>query len=82
MSSLPLPWPSEETIQTVVKKASDQFIYAATFIRYVDVRHQRPDERLNIVFGLSGSLNDRLGIPPNPITELDELYQQIFRSVD
>jgi hypothetical protein len=80
MSSLTLPWPSEEAIQTLVKKASGQFIYAATVIRYVDVRHQRPDERLNIVFGLSGSQNDKT--PPNPFTELDELYQQIFRSVE
>ena len=79
MSSLPLPWPSEEAIQTLVKKASGQFIYAATVIRYIDVRHQRPDERLNIVLGLSGSQNDKT--PSNPFTELDELYQQIFRSV-
>ena len=82
MSSLPLPWPSEEDIQILVKKASGQFIYAATVIRYVDVRHQRPDERLNIVFGLSGSQRDKLGTPPNPFAELDELYQQIFRSVE
>ena len=79
MSSLPQPWPSEEAIQTLVKKASGQFIYAATVIRYIDVRHQRPDERLKIVLGLSGSLNDKA--PSNPFTELDELYQQIFRSV-
>ena len=69
MSSLPLPWPSEEAIQNLVKKASGQFIYAATVIRYVDVRHQRPDERLNIVLGLSGSQNDKT--PSNPFTELD-----------
>ena len=25
---------------------------------------------------------DRLGTPPNPFAELDELYQQIFRSVE
>ena len=81
MSSLPLPWPSEEAIRTLVEKASGQFIYAATVIRYVDVRHQRPDERLNIVLGLSGSSqNDNT--PPNPFAELDELYQQIFRSVE
>ena len=81
MSSLPLPWPSEEAIRTLVKKASGQFIYAATVIRYVDVRHQRPDERLNIVLGLSGSPKNSDETSPNPFTELDELYQQIFRSV-
>ena len=79
MSSLHLPWPSEEVIQTLVKKASGQFIYAATVIRYVDVRHQRPDERLNIVLGLSGPKIVKSS--PNPFAELDELYQQIFRSI-
>jgi hypothetical protein len=72
--SLPLPWPSTKDIQTLVSKASGQFIYAATVIRYVDVRHERPDDRLNIVLGLSGSKSS------NPFTELDELYQEIFRT--
>ena len=75
MRSLPLPWPSEKTIQTLVSKASGQFIYAATVIRYVDVRHERPDDRLKTVLGLSGSQSS------NPFTELDELYQEIFRAV-
>ena len=73
--SLPLPWPSEKTIQTLVSKASGQFIYAATVIRYVDVRHERPDDRLKTVLGLSGSQSS------NPFAELDELYQEIFRTV-
>ena len=72
--SLPLPWPSENAIQTLVSKASGQFIYAATVIGYVDVRHERPDDRLKIVLGLSGSQSS------NPFTELDELYQEIFRA--
>ena len=75
MRSLPLPWPSEKTIKTLVSKASGQFIYAATVIRYVDVRHERPDDRLKTVLGLSGSQFS------NPFTELDELYQEIFRAV-
>ena len=75
MRSLPLPWPSEKTIQILVSKASGQFIYAATVIRYIDVRHERPVDRLNTVLGLSGSQSS------NPFTELDELYQEIFRNV-
>ena len=75
MRSLPLPWPSEKTIQTLVSKASGQFIYAATVIRYVDVRHERPDARLKTVLGLSGSQSS------NPFAELDELYQEIFHNV-
>ena len=78
MRSLPLPWPSEKAIRTLVSNASGQFIYAATVIRYVDVRHQQPDERLKVVLGLSGSQYDKNS---NPFTELDELYQEIFRAV-
>ena len=68
------PWPSPKDIQSLVSKASGQFIYAATVIRYVDVRHERPDDRLKVVLGLSGSQS------LNPFTELDELYQEIFRA--
>ena len=71
---LPHPWPSEEAIRTLVSKASGQFIYAATVIRYVD-GHERPDDRLKSVLGLSGSQYS------NPFTELDKLYQEIFRGV-
>ena len=71
---LPHPWPSEKAIQTLVSKASGQFIYAATVITYVDVPHEQPDDRLKIVLGLSGSQFS------NPFTELDEIYQEIFRA--
>jgi hypothetical protein len=56
MSSSPLSsWPSEKVIQTLVSKASGQFIYAAIVIKYVDVRDERPDDRLKIVLELLGS---------------------------
>ena len=78
MRSLPLPWPSEKTIRILVSKASGQFIYAATVIRYVDVRHERPDDRLKTILGFSGSQLDKA---LNPFTELDKLYQGVFRAV-
>jgi hypothetical protein len=74
--TLPRPWPSTKDIKTLVSKASGQFSYAATVIRYVDVRHERPDDRLRIVLGLSGSRSS------NPFTELDKLYQEILGTVD
>jgi hypothetical protein len=76
MSSSPLPsWPSEKVIQTLVSKASGQFIYAATVIRYVDVRDERPDDRLKIVLGLSGSQSSK------PFDELDSFYRKIFSAI-
>ena len=76
MSSSPLPsWPSEKVIQTLVSKASGQFIYAATVIRYIDVHDERPDDRLKIVLGLSGSQSSK------PFDELDRFYRKIFSAI-
>ena len=33
---IPLSWPSTSTIETLVGKASGQFIYASTVIKYID----------------------------------------------
>ena len=77
MCSYPPPsWPSEKVIQTLVSKASGQFIYAATVIRYIDVHHGRPDERLKVVLGLLESQSSK------PFSELDKLYQEIFSVVE
>ncbi|KAF8178499.1 hypothetical protein BJ912DRAFT_984030 [Pholiota molesta] len=72
-------WPSEPTLQTLVSRASGQFIYAATIIRFVDVRHQSPSQRLEMALGFSelqGGLDGS-----SPFAELDKLYQEIFREV-
>jgi hypothetical protein len=68
-------WPLEKVIQTLVLKASGQFIYAATVIRYVDVRDEWPDNKLKIVLGLSGSQSSK------PFDELDRFYQKIFSAI-
>ncbi|CAA7262473.1 unnamed protein product [Cyclocybe aegerita] len=77
MSALPLPWPTESAVKQLVARASGQFIYAATVIRYVDVRHQLPTTRLDTILGNL--------IPPDPdsspFVELDLLYRHIFKSV-
>lgn len=78
MAALPHPWPSESTIQTLVSKASGQFIYAATVIRYVDVRHQLPSHRLDIALGLQVPQGI---VAPAPFAELDKLYLEIFSAL-
>lgn len=72
-------WPSDSTLQTLVSRASGQFIYAATIIRFVDVRHQSPSQRLEIALGLSELHGDLDGL--SPFAQLDKLYQEIFREV-
>jgi hypothetical protein len=75
-STIPIPWPTEESLETLVKKSSGQFIFAATVVRFVESYRHRPAARLNIILGIS---------PPgttNPFIELDGLYRQILSSVD
>jgi len=78
MAALPLPWPSESTIRTIVSKSSGQFIYAATVVRFVDVRHQLPSHRLDIALGLHAPQGV---ITPAPFAELDKLYLEIFSAL-
>ncbi len=77
-------WPSESTVQTIVTKASGQFIYATTVVRFVDVRHENLTERLETALRLSnyreGDSAD-MGNNAFPFSELDRLYQKIFEEV-
>jgi len=69
-------WPTRRVLETLVMKASGQFIYAATVIRFVESNRHSPCARLNIILGIS---------PPGkmtPFVELDALYNHIFSSVD
>ncbi|KAF9552792.1 hypothetical protein CPC08DRAFT_258624 [Agrocybe pediades] len=67
-------WPGDEVIETLVWKASGQFIYAATVIRYVESTRHRPDHRLDIVLNLRPVHGD------HPFAELDSLYAMILKS--
>ena len=77
-STIPNSWPSEQSLEMLVRKSSGQFIYAATVVRFVESTHHRPTKRLEIILGISPS-------PPgnkNPFAELDALYHHILKSVD
>ena len=67
------PWPSKDDLQMLVWRASGQFIYAATVIKFVDsdTDLHTPEEKLNII------------LKPSPMqaaafSELDRLYTQIL----
>ncbi|KAF5334448.1 hypothetical protein D9611_014473 [Ephemerocybe angulata] len=78
--AIPASWPSEEVIKLLVERASGQFIYAATVIRFVDRPSRNPQLLLTQVL--------ETGIPsdpdsPNPLAPLDLLYTAIMsRSPD
>ncbi|TFK58489.1 hypothetical protein BDN72DRAFT_851710 [Pluteus cervinus] len=43
------PWPSQEEVEELVDRASGQFVFAATAIRFVDDENEDPVEMLNLV---------------------------------
>ena len=81
MSSLPLPWPSEDVISFLVEKSSGQFIFAATVIRFVDEDRRLPPAQLKLVLDVCKSL-DASQHKTNPFALLDELYAHVLRSCD
>ena len=81
MSSLPLPWPSEDVISFLVKKSSGQFIFAATVIRFVDEDRKLPPAQLKLVFDICKSL-DASQHKTNPFALLDQLYSHVLQSCD
>ncbi|KAF8154485.1 hypothetical protein B0H34DRAFT_524845 [Crassisporium funariophilum] len=70
------PWPSEQTISTLVRKSSGQFIYASTIMKFISSIRHNPCERLDIVCGLSPRKRDL------PFAELDLLYSSILSNVE
>ena len=74
-STIPTSWPTEQSLEKLVRKSSGQFIYAATVIRFVESHRHRPTRRLEIILGIDPGDN-------NPFVELDALYHHILSSVD
>ena len=69
------PWPPEGVIQSLAERASGQFIYASTIIKFIDDRHFQPQQRLDMVLGT---------VPHgmfSPFAEIDLLYTQILDAV-
>ncbi|RXW18852.1 hypothetical protein EST38_g7013 [Candolleomyces aberdarensis] len=73
--NLPLSWPPIEAIQTLVRNASGQFIYAATVIRYVAKSPKaHPDDQLQSILEMTPTTTS------NPFEILDSLYSHILES--
>ena len=66
-------WPLKGNIQMLVWRASGQFIYATTIIKFVDsdTDFRTPQEKLNIILN-PGPMQ------VSPFSELDRLYTQIL----
>ena len=69
------PWPPAYVIPSLAWRASGQFIYVSTIIKFIDDRHFRPQQRLDMVFGTlpHGTYS--------PFAEIDLLYSRILDAV-
>ncbi|KAJ7193428.1 hypothetical protein GGX14DRAFT_15820, partial [Mycena pura] len=72
MGNVPTPWPSPDSLESLVCKSSGYFVYASTIIKFVDDQYYRPTERLADVLNLATTDSDA------PFAALDELYKQIL----
>jgi hypothetical protein len=73
MFSFPSLWPSSHVLDELVQRASGQFIYASTVLKYVEDRNFYPPDRLDMI----------LALPVGDATafaDLDILYRQILLS--
>jgi hypothetical protein len=75
--NFPPSWPPPGTIQTLVKNASGQFIYAATVIRLLETVHRDPPETLLKAILATGAT---LKMTSSPLEQLDALYTHILES--
>jgi len=81
MSNVPKPWPSYRVLDDLVAKASGQFIYPATVLKFVDDPNYRPTDRLSIITSIP--LMASSASTTKPLAALDQLYSQILStSVD
>lgn len=73
--SLPLEWPDNVELNTLVERSGNLFIYAATVVRFVgDEKVWNPKTQLSIVLG------SRTVIGANPHAELDGLYLHVLKN--
>ena len=76
MSNVAKPWPSYRVLDKLVNKASGQFIYPATVLKFVDDPNYRPTDRLNIITSMP--VISPSALAQKPLEALDQLYSQIL----
>ena len=70
------PWPSYRVLDDLVEKASGQFIYPATVLKFVDDPNYRPTDLLDIITSIPKVVSSPS--TPKPLAALDRLYSQIL----
>ena len=73
---IPPQWPLPNALEQLVRKSSEQFIYASTIISYVASTRHRLVDRLDIILGVRPPQRDL------PFAELDALYTSILADIE
>jgi len=76
MSNVAKPWPSYRVLDDLVHKASGQFIYPATVLKFVGDPNYRPTGRLDIITSMP--VMSPSALTSKPLGALDQLYSQIL----
>ena len=76
MSNVAKPWPSYSVVDGLVDKASGQFIYPATVLKFVGDPNYRPTDRLDIITLMP--VISPSALASQPLAGLDQLYSQIL----
>ena len=76
MSNVAKPWPSYSVLDKLVDKASGQFIFPATVLKFVGDPNYRPTDRLNIITSMP--VISPSALAQKPLAALDQLYSQIL----
>ncbi|KAK1231259.1 hypothetical protein PQX77_005624 [Marasmius sp. AFHP31] len=73
--TLPVSWPGDEVIMTLVDRSTGQFIYLTTVIKFLSTGKVRvtPQQRLEVVLRAEPVSNST-----SPYPDLDQLYSQIL----
>ena len=79
MSDIPKPWPSYRVLDDLVDKASGQFIYPVTILKFVGDPNYRPTDRLDIITLIP--MISPSALTSKPFGALDQLYSQILSTL-
>ena len=72
---LPIPWPSDDELRSLVEMSSGLFIFASTVLKFVEGRKGNPKQRLKAVLDKNPGSS-----PQTPYAGLDQLYYQVYTS--
>ncbi|KAF8970583.1 hypothetical protein BDZ97DRAFT_1914481 [Flammula alnicola] len=75
MEDISKPWPADSVVDELVDKASGQFIYASTLLKFVGDPFKCPPDQLDLVLAAASTSKNN---STNPFADLDRLYIEIL----